>query len=420
MRAFAAFRAVLCLSTALMMAISWPLWVTGGSFPRVPWFGWVRLLPAWASWVRFVILLLGLIAASILPRWSLLRSRPPLELSGPPSNRGWNSRDFALNLALVLSAWTVLEDQFRLQPWMYQFLLMGFAIAACSPLRAATLCRIFVIAQYLHSGLSKLDHEFRNEMGRWFLFHFCRALRIPLTAWSGPPYDAIIMAMPCVEICVAVALAFRARRFGVAGAVALHAALLVILGPLGMRHSLNVLLWNVAMIAQVVLLFGFRRVAASPEPRRRWASVAASAAVIASAILPLGERSGFWDSWPSFALYSSSNERMTVGLSGTRDGFPFPLNSWGTEGVSERSWIQLDLRRWSLEERGVPLYPSTRALNGVAEALALRYRGGRSAFVFHEGHADRRTGERRRIKLDGLDAIRAHGDSFWLNAHPAR
>jgi len=420
MRAFAAFRAVLCLSTALLMAISWPLWVTGGSFPRVPWFGWVRLLPAWASWVRFVILLLGLIAASIPPGWSPFRSRSPLVLSGATANRGWSYRDAALILVLVLSVWTVLEDQFRLQPWMYQFLLMGFAIAACSPSRAATLCRVFLIAQYVHSGLSKLDHEFRNEMGPWFLFHFCRALRIPLTAWSGPPYDAIIMAMPCVEICVGVALAVRARRLGVAGAVALHAALLLILGPLGMRHSLNVLLWNVAMIAQVVLLFGFGSIAASTEPSQRWASVAASAVVIAATILPLGERSGFWDSWPSFALYSSSNERTTLGLSGTRDGFPFPLNGWGTVGVSKRSWIQLDLRRWSGEERGGPLYPSARALNGVAEAMSQRYRGQRAAVVLHEGHADRRTGERRRVELDGLDAIRKFGDTFWLNAHPAR
>ena len=106
----------------------------------------------------------------------------------------------ALLVAVALSAWMGLEDQFRLQPWMYQFLLAGFALAVCPPGQGMRLCRVFAIALYLHSGLSKLDHEFTHEMGRWFLYHGARVLHLRLASWSDAKAQAIIFAMPCYEI----------------------------------------------------------------------------------------------------------------------------------------------------------------------------------------------------------------------------
>ena len=430
------FRAVLCLSTALMMVISWPLWVTGGAFPRVPWIGGLRLLPAWASWVRFAVAIAAMIAASWPEscEWSafvaiLKRKRSTIgampsaepqfcEVPRRPRFFFWKT---ALIAALLLSLWMVLEDQFRLQPWMYQFLLMGFALAACPPGRASTLCRWFVIAQYLHSGLSKLDHEFMYGMGRSFLVQGTKLLGLEPPNWTAPRTTLILFAMPCWELGVAVALAFRARRLGLLGAVVLHAALIMILGPWGMNHSANVVIWNDALLAQVVFLFGGsprRAGERPPEGRvRRLPSVLATAVILAAVVLPLGERSGYWDTWPSFALYSSSNERTTVELSGDNPFFPFPV-LWNGPGLAQTN--NVDLRTWSLRERRVPVYPSARALNGVAEALGSRYLGQRTLWVAHEGHADRRTGERQRLDLTGLDAVRRHGDTFWINAHPAR
>ena len=404
------FRAVLCLSTALMMAISWPLWVTGGDFPRVPWIGGTRLLPAWASWVRFVVAMAAMIAASWPESW-----RFGDQISRP-----------TLIVALAASTWMVLEDQFRLQPWTYQFLLMGFAIAACPPGQAARLCRWFVIAQYLHSGLSKLDHQFMNDMGRWFLFHGANALGIKLKSWTGPRADAMIFAMPCWELAVAGLLAFGARRLGLFGAAAMHVALIAILGPWGMDHSANVLIWNAALLVEVVLLFGVgpaRVVDPNPCGRAgRVFPVIAMSLIVAAALLPLGERSGYWDTWPSFGLYSSSEDRVIIGLSGEKADFSFPVRGWGWTphaGIYVHR-VDINLQAWSLRDRRVPLYPSGRALNGVAEALGSRYVGQRALWVRQDGRANRRSGLRQGTELIGLDAVRRHADTYWLNAHPAR
>ena len=434
------FRAVLCLSTALMMAISWPLWVTGGDFPRVPWIGGMRLLPAWASWVRFVVALVAMIAAAWPGRCdgfglftSLKRKRrtvdpePSLALQARVGRGPIAPPKPALAIALLMSAWMVLEDQFRLQPWIYQFLLMGFAIAACPPGQAARLCRWFVIAQYFHSGLSKLDYSFVNEMGASFLVHGARALGGESARLSRPLREVIIFAMPCWEIGVATALMFKARRFGVFGAVALHLVLIATLSPWGMNHSANVLLWNTAMLVEIILLFKVKSIRVVDPPGYGHLdsvlSATATTLILAAALLPLGERSGFWDTWPSFALYSSSNERVTVISAVDKGDFPIRLN--GTKSNPRRDQHLyvvdvLDIQGWSLRERHVPLYPSTRALNGVAEALSSRYLGQHGFLVTHESRANRRTGLRKMVGLKDFDAVREFGDTFWLNAHPAR
>lgn len=395
-RSFAAFRAVLCLSTAGMMAISWPLWVTGGEFPRVPWLGWVRLLPAWASWVRFVATLIAMIAAAVPWRWEAVGRRE-------------------LVIALALSAWMVLEDQFRLQPWMYQFLLMGTALVACREPRAADLCRWLAIAIYFHSGLSKLDPGFLGYTGRSFLHHLTRQFGIDSWSWPVPTRNAAALVFPCWEIGVASALAFGLRRVGLAGAILQHAGLLFILGPWGLDHSTNVLIWNVAMAAEVACLFyDPRALREARTPAGRWSRRRegfAMALVAAACLLPFGERLGYWDTWPSFGLYSAPRRTVLIDVSG--DWHPRD-SSVVAEPTDRGYWV--DASKWSLRERRVPLYPSDRALNGLGEALARRYGDDASVTVtVWDAIRDKRLGH-----YIGARAIRAYGDTFWLNAHPAR
>ena len=401
--AFAWFRAVLCLSTATMMAVSWPLWVSAGSFPRVPFLSWVRLLPLWASWVRFGVTLAAMVAASAGFRW---RS--------------------ALGVAAAMSAWMVIEDQFRLQPWMYQFLLMGFALAACPPEKGRGLGRLFLIALYFHSALSKMDVGFVNENGREFLSQLGRPLgRWGPASWSEDARSLAAMAMPAGEMAVAFALFYRpTRRLGVAGAVLMHVTLIGILGPWGLRHSTIVLIWNAALILEVVASFASSPIAAEPPSAGRYPLAStASILVILAAFLPFGERWGLWDTWPSFGLYASHNERMWLVHEGGGpvDGYPPAIQAQFQRCIDgTRRYQRLHINEWSLDERGVPTYPQGRAMNGVAEALLSRYGDPPGWIVEQIGRADRRSGIRRTRTLRGLAEVRRHGDGFLVNAHPAR
>ncbi len=413
---FAWFRAVLCLSTATMMVVSWPLWVTYGLFPRVPWFGWVRLLPLWASWVRFAIALIAMLAASAGWRWRTM-----------------------LGVALAMSAWMVLEDQFRLQPWMYQFLLMGYALVACPETQGIGLCRLFLIALYFHSGLSKLDGSFIHGLGVTFLDTGSTVFRFSTNGWPEWVRTAAVAAMPACEMMIAFGLYLPiTRRAAMVAAVLLHVALLAILGPLGLGHSANVLIWNLSIAVEVVLLFAaISRSDATEVPSLRVRQVAIGAAkwlIVLAALLPFTECAGWWDSWPSFALYSARDER-TVFFYDVPFGAPTSRKlpseigrhsrelSWTDfgpiESVRTYSRHRLDINEWSLAKRRTPIYPQNRALNGVAEALASRYRLSQEGLI-HLGRAYKFMGVRSELLLEGLPAIRRHGDTYWLNAHPAR
>ncbi len=417
---FAAFRAVLCLSTALMMASSWPLWVSTGVFPRIPFVRGLGMIPLGASWVRLGLALaaMGLAASGV--RW-----------------RG------ALSVAVGLFVWMVLEDQHRLQPWMFQFVLMGFALATCPEPQAQRLCRVFLIALYFHSGLSKLDAAFVQGLGGTFLKTGVGFLGISPAEWPERLRAAAILGMPTVEILVALGLMFeRTRRVSVALAVALHAALILILGPWGLGHSANVLGWNAAIGCEVVLLFGWPGVLFGEAPSREgrhadpfpsaYLPITPEASEISegfarlvpvarlfmllAALLPFGERAGIWDTWPSFALYAAHDERVDFVIAAD-DLAMFPEEvRRHFRGVGGLEVLQIN--EWSLAERRAPAYPQGRSLIGVAEALAARYRGPRPARVTLRGRADALTGRRANLELFGLEAIRRHGDSYLVNAHP--
>ena len=386
----ARFQIAIGLATLLMLALSWPLWVDGPEFPRVPFFAGLPVMPAWVSGLLFASLMVAL-AAGV--RW-----------------RG------SLGAAAALLVVLIAEDQHRFQPWAYQFLMAALALATTSAARAAGLCRLFLIALYFHSGLSKLDVSFCRELGPTFLETAARPIGLHPSAWPPALRTGAALAMPAAEVVIAAGLAWRrTRQAALAGAIALHMALIAILGPWGLGHSAIVLVWNAALIVEDVILFGFVP-SESLNGGSIWGSLTAAAFVVA-AVLPFGERWGACDTWPAFALYASHAERVEIALPEAEIG-SLP-ESIRRHLSGEGTWRRLDLTAWSRAVRGVPVYPQGRACVGLAEALAARYRGARALRVSLGGRADRWTGRRDWAVAVGRAAIHTLGDRFRLNAHPA-
>ncbi|MEO6809555.1 MAG: hypothetical protein ABI353_10640 [Isosphaeraceae bacterium] len=395
-RAFAWFRNVLALATLLMLVLSWPLWVETTAFPRVSFVPGGPGLGRSGSWAAYGLVLMA--------------------LAGVATGRHW------LAVSLVLLLTLVLLDQHRFQPWVYQFLLIGLALATVPKGQALGLARLFVVVLYVHSSLSKLDVSFTNELGRAFLETAVHPLGLNPETWPVGVRRGLILAMPAWELAVAAGLCVkRTRRLAMIGAVALHLALLGILGPWGLRHSTIVLVWNGAMIVEVLLLFrpsAFLPIEAT-GPRFRAAGLTRWVFVMA-AILPLGERWGWFDPWPAFALYASHVERTDV-LLHEDDLLRYPLDvqQYATYRVAG-GWRRLDLTAWSRAVRGVPVYPGGRAQIGLAEALADQVRGTVGPRVVLWGRAERWTGKRSRVEALGRDQVRHLGGRFRLNAHPSR
>jgi hypothetical protein len=192
-----------------------------------------------------------------------------------------------------------------------------------------------------------------------------------------------------------------------------------------MKQSTIVLIWNAAMAAEVWIAFspslgsGPRAAGAEPPPRRAvtWL-VHATFAV--GMLAPLLERFGYCDAWPAHALYASHVERTEVFLHEDElEAYPIEVrqNTWPS---GRGPWLRLDLTGWSRAVRGVPVYPESRACNGLAEALAARYGERRSVRVVQWGPADWWTARRTQHAAIGLEEIRDQGKRYLVNAHPAR
>lgn len=387
-------------STVVMMLISWPLWLDGSILPRVPFvagLGWRESTSAGL----FVASLVSTVLVAVTNRW-----------------RPW----------FVLSATTltglILADQHRFQPWAYLYLMVVGFLAALPGAMGLRLARWWFIALYIHSGLSKLDVSFRDDLGPIFLRGGLGILGIDPATWSASARQAAVLAMPAGELLVGVLLLFTAtRQVGRVGALVLHGTLLLILGPLGLGHSTLVLLWNLAVASQVWC--GFRPAMDRVEPASSWLRKPALAVFWVGVILPLGERSGWFDAWPSHALYASHVERTDLLLSETAlERFPDVVRRHARELGEDDSadpgrWWRVNLTDMSRDLRGTPVYPGNRACLGLAEGLVARYGGREPVRVVMFGPADRWTGQRQRTEAQGLDAIRRLGHGHWLNAHPA-
>ena len=396
-RRFDLYRSALCGSTLLMVGLSWPLWVDGPDFPRVPFVAGMPDPPGWLS-----RLVLGSILAT---------------LGMATLGRAWRPM---LGINLLLLFFAILRDQNRFQPWAYQYAWIGLAMVTLSGARALRVARWYVIGLYAYSGLSKLDASFCSELGPTFLSAALGPFGFSPSDWSDPARTMACLAMPGFEIAVAVLLSSRStRRIGLVGAIAQHSALILILGPWGLGHSPIVLIWNVALIVEDVILFGGVAIPSAPESGSTIGRLATGGFWIAM-LLPLGERLGFCDAWPAHALYASHVERSDVFLhEDDVDLFPEPIRKrLGPGGATP--WRRLDLTGWSRDVRGTPIYPSGRIGNALAEFLEARYGGVQPVRLVQWGRANARDGRRDRDESLGLGAIRRRGDRFSLNAHPAR
>jgi hypothetical protein len=398
-------RFVLVAATLLLVALSWPLWIDLAEFPAIP---FVRRFPtlrrSW-SWLGLALLMASL---------------------GLGMLRGVGR--IGLSMSICLFVILILGDQLRLQAWVYQYLLMASFLALLPPALALRFCQFTLASVYFHSGLSKLDVSFVNELGPLFLGTLTRVIGHSVSSLTHSQRVSAILLMPLSEIVIAIALLFRStRRVAYVGLVLIHLSLILILGPWGLGHSTIVLAWNGALIIEEYLLYWPRAPYPFVPQIRTTRGMLAIGMMIAITALPFLERFGLLDSWPAHALYSSHCERTRITIDNfDPTDFPEALRRHyqPTDQPGTRS---LDLTGWSREVRGVPPYPQHRYGVGVAQWIGMTFgtmdagMGKLPKNVVHlvrEGRANPWTGARTSIETTGNDAIRSIGDRYWLNARP--
>ena len=405
------------VSSIALLAATYKLWKPQTVFPQIPVTEWLCHAPRWIDWLPLAGLMAGLCM--------LVFAR----------NELWSY--FGCYMGLASLGVSICLDQHRFQPWAYQLGLFLFIWIACPNRLHHALFRWLMISIYLYSALGKLDYEFLNSVGRHMLGAIVKLLGQNLEAIPSGLQSILIAMFSLTELAIAIGLLWPKSRY-VAGwfAIALHLSLILILGPLGLNHRPSVLVWNVQFAVLAYLLF-IRSIthpeassaADSTEQRHlidrlpNWVQWSSSMLIAIPIVMPVTERFGLWDHWPSWALYAPHSSRVRVEVSGPNiSRLPADLLKWSNVPHSSEEdsleWVNLAMDRWSLESLDTPIYPQARFQLGVARELADIVDSESSIRVIVLGCANRFTGERTSEVLLNNEQFDEAASKFWLNTRP--
>lgn len=349
----AALRLVLSLALFAGIMLSLNLWFpTSRTFPRAP---LVTVLPQ--SVIPTVEhILSGLLCAALAA--SLVRTR----------------RGKYLAAVVILLALLVLTDQMRLQPWVYQYLLL-FAVVALrrrqrpddsSDRLSLSILQMIVATLYFWSGVQKLNYSFSREVLPQLLAPLGDFLPLTQTHLS-----VLGVGVALVEIFTGCGLLLkRTRKPCVWLALAMHA---VVLGLLisGGQNSV-VWAWNFALMLMVIVLFWrsdiyIRRTFAARPAGDRAAQAALILATI-YAVLPVLNFWGWWDMNLSGALYSGRTAVAAIRVD-ARVYEKLPETARRQVFTTKSGELVLPVYEWSMADLNVPPYPEARVYRQVAREI---------------------------------------------------
>lgn len=326
-----------------------------------------------------------------------------------------------------------LIDQHRLQPWAYQSLFYALIFCTMNSVSGRKWIMLLAASVYVYSAAGKFDFQFQHTVGQdllGVLANFLGGLPFNLDANTA---TRITLLFPTVELLAGLGLYLpKTRRLSVVVLVLMHISLLILLGPWGLNHSRGVLIWNLMLIAQAYLLFWVRPAAQptvtesknadhamlphSDDPMRSGTTLFVKLVILLAILCPLLERSGYWDHWTSWSLYSPHTSRAEIELHRSVCGeLDSELTAFLEEDEDRDGWQRLSLESMSLGSRFVPIYPQARYQLAVANQICSSNGLDSEVRVKLKGVADRWTGKRSESHLIGKQQIQEACEDFWLN-----
>lgn len=423
------------ISIFLLMITSHRLWIpnTGSNFPEVPALAITNSASTVWDYGALLLLLVGLTSSLWLIARSLRLSEPRTDSAAASSStpKTHSPSQWLWWLVIVAGIGLVLLNQHRLQAWFYHLLIFSLIFTLKQPDDQLKWLRRIVVSVYVYSALGKLDFEFVHTVGQDFLEALASLLGLSVADWSDNDRIVVTLLFPIIELAIGVGLAIhKTRRASGVAAILFHLTLAaLVFGPL--KHSWGVFLWNLQFAIQAMLLFAWPSTVANSstshatlarsQMQGSWLERIVRTGLFAILLLPLGERMGYWDHWPSWGLYAphSSRVRVTVARFSFQQ-LPDSLQQVLKDEDLEETEVELPLARWSFRELGVPIYPQARFQLGVARRIAESLESEFAIRVEIRSSADRFTGERKTIILNGSREIRQTAGPFWLGSRPRR
>lgn len=271
-----------------------------------------------------------------------------------------------ISAAVILFLLLVLEDQSRLQPWvfLYSLMLLGtifFKDEKATKYALATI--LFILsASYFWSGCQKMNYFFGSEMFPW------------LAEFTGGElyfrnHPQIGYAVGAFEALGGLALVFRpTRKAAVISLLLIHLFILISLGPFGHNWNAVVWPWNICFATILVLLVWFKKESDEVESfflKSKYYIVC----FLLVGVLPIVGIFGKWDHFLSGGFYSAAVPESIFYYHET-DRTKLPESSEAFQYFNkgtEEEFVLLD--QWALDHLKVPLYPELRTQIQVGKQL---------------------------------------------------
>ena len=413
--------ALISFFTLVLMGMTGPLWQAHTLFPQVPLMTMAISWPTWAGWCA----LGGMVASVATLLWLS-------QIGQQINSQAWRqAASLTLFACYVL---LVIINQQRLQPWAYQF-VVGLLILSCMSAECAIQWfRLLVISIYFYSALSKFDLTFLQTLGQQLLDGLLQAMHIAGHDWSWNTRLTIVAMFPLVELLTACGLAcHKTRPAALVLSLILHTLLLLALGPLGLDHHRGVLGWNVYFIIQNIILFrplreSHKLTHHSKGNKQKWMTVSGLIKSGSTLVLiaPCLGWVGYFDHWPSWELYATHHDRLTLFITEAEiHRLPPSIRPFIDAPQTPHRWCRVRMDRWSLETLKTPLYPQSRFHLGVAIALGEELlqstpdlNTDTTIKVILEDNAHPFTGKRQSRECIGLVEVESLADKYWLNVWP--
>ncbi|HVT13635.1 MAG TPA: hypothetical protein VHE55_15325 [Fimbriimonadaceae bacterium] len=340
------FKWALCGALLTAMAVCPTLWETDRAFPSLPAIEGTPVLPQGLAVALASLLALSVLAIAVLPAPRRLNFMPPI-------------------LAAVLIAF----DMNRLQPWLYEYMLMFVGLGlmdwrnpSSKRSRAAwAVCGFVVLSFYLWSGIQKANMTFATEIFPWLIGPFGQGTVHALKAFW--------FLAPLAETSMGVLLVFpKTRTWGLGLVASMHLFNLFALGPLGLNYNSVVWPWNFWMIAIGFALF-FRK--DQPIFRAVWSTWSGKAILALMGVMPALNFAGLWDGFLSASYYSGRLRDGWIYLK--PDGVAHMPEKYlfGNKGFEEKteSISRIDITAWAESTINVPPYAEPRIYRALMRRL---------------------------------------------------
>lgn len=397
---------ILVAFECVLVTLTFPLWTAGSEFPAVPLIG-IEFSPG----VRLASGL-GLLAACLsfllvtLREWR--RNRLIRNAEGDRSECEHFAGPVRLSaLAIVVTgSLCVIANQHCLQAWHWLLMIVMTMVAGMRKGSLLSSFSIVLASVYLCSGLSRIsfseqpnatDMIVQSLLGLVFPSNIAVDLR-----WI----QMAAMIATAGEILTGCCLCFRqTRKIGLVLAIGMHVALMLALGPFGLRHHWGVILWNLCFICTLPL------VAVGAQSgwtlRESWPGIGMAAFSLSGLL-------GLADNWPSWQLYSSRPETWELWLDReTAAELPLALQPFLSTPLFDEEWRVVKLDRWSLSETGAPMYPEDRFQWAVIRHVLSQAKAPRFQILIDEPQLA--WWNRRARKIDTMESLNAEAENWFLS-----